>query len=153
MKRILFIVCITATMLQSCKTVELSQIPKREIFSGIDFRTYTKSGFLFSPGDYNGNFEAIGIVSFLIMPEANKKKFEKTPDADQWHDPGAIIKWEVENIDLQNALDGIYKRCIEMGADALVNFKSEVNVEDYTYKVPPFKLEGYRITGFAIKRK
>ena len=153
MKKILFIVCIVATMLQSCKTVKLSQIPKREIFSGIDFRTYTKNGFLFSPGDFDGNFESIGLVSFLIMPEANKKKVEVNPEADQWRDPGVTYRWEVENIDFQNALDGIYKRCIDMGADALVNFKSEVNVEDYPFMVPPFKLEGYRITGFAIKRK
>lgn len=153
MKKLLFLVCILAIVIQSCKTAQISQIPKREIFSGIDFREYTNKGFLFTPEKFEGNYESVGMVSFLIMPEAVKRRAETNPNPGSWQDPGYIYNWEVKKIDIQNAVDGIYKRCVEMGADALVNFKSEINIEDYPYLIPPFKIEGYRISGFAIKRK
>lgn len=153
MKKLLFFIPIILLIFtQSCKTIELSQIPKQEIFSGIDFREYTKKNFLFTPEKFIGDYESIGIVSFLIMPEANKdSKFE--PNTKNGKAGYYTSEWTVKDIDIQNAIEGIYKHCVEMGADALVNFKSDIQIVDYSYLIPPLKLQGYQITGFAIKRK
>lgn len=148
----LIICSVLGVFLYSCKIVEPNLIPRREVFSGIDFLEYSKNGFLFTPEKYEGDYESIGLVSFLIMPEAVKEKTD-APDTQSYRDLGPVIKWRIEDVNIQNAVEGIYKHCIEMGANALVNFKIEVKIEDYSNRNPPIKLEGYRITGFAIKRK
>ena len=40
-----------------------------------------------------------------------------------------------------------------MGADALVNFNNEMITRPYIGIKNPVDITGYRITGFAIKRK
>lgn len=149
----LILCALLGLILFSCKVVEVNTVPRRELLTGVDFREYSKKDFLFTPEKYLGDYESVGLVSFLVMPKADRVKTESNTDSNPWKDTGIIHTWKTEEIDIQNALDGIYKRCIEMGADALVNFHSEVEITDYPYLIPPLKLEGYRITGFAIKRK
>jgi hypothetical protein len=153
MKNILYIF-ILAVLLSSCKVTEITYLSKKEIISGVDFRKYTEKGFLITPEKYSGDYESIGIIDYLIMPEAKLEKKEiENSSANQWQDQGSIRNWKVDEVNIQNALEGIYNQCIKMGADALVNFKAEIENEDYSYTVPPVTLKGFRVTGFAIKRK
>ena len=161
MKNIFYFVILSMLMF-SCKVIELSHIPQKEIIKGIDFRKYTEKGFLITPEKYNGEYESIGIINYLIMPEANRKIQEVVipTTKSKWEDSDyiyrrseGIFKWVIKEVDVQIALDGIYKQCIEIGADALVNFSAVSENEEYLYTNPPLSLKGIRITGFAIKRK
>lgn len=148
MKRLILLLLLTISLF-SCKVTKVNMIPKREILTRIDFREYSKKDFLFTPEKYDGKYESVGLISFLIMPEAVKEKIKVNPFVDSEE----TYKWNINEINIQNAVEGIYKHCIEMGADALVNFKADVEIEDNSIATPPLKLYGYRITGFAIKRK
>ena len=76
-------------------------------------------------------------------------------NSNSWHNDPIVSSqlWKIEDVNIQDALDGIYKRCIEMGANALVNFNATTEEQDYSWIKNPVKIKGYRITGFAIKIK
>jgi len=157
MKNIFFFALIVLSLF-SCKVTETSIIPRKEVLSGIDFREYSNKGFLFTPEKYIGDYESIGLISFVIMPEARKERVTQN-DSYSFSSP-IMYEWNVEEINVQNALDGIYKRSIEMGADALVNFKISIKEEPIVNKTSKMvvsldekKLQGYVVEGFAIKRK
>ena len=160
MKNIFFFALIGLSLF-SCKVAETSIIPRREVLSGLDFREYSQKGFLFTPEKYSGDYESIGLISFLIMPEARKERVsQEEDDSYSFKESPIVYKWNVEEINVQNALDGIYKRSIEMGADALVNFKISNREEPIVNKTSKMvvsfdekKLQGYLVEGFAIKRK
>lgn len=63
------------------------------------------------------------------MPEAVKERTESGKNADAWHDSGFIYTWNIREINIQNALDGLYNQSVEMGVNALINLKMEVKEE------------------------
>ena len=145
MRKLLYLSLIFAFVTYSCKTLETT-IPKKEILSGINFTKYTKSGFLITPEKYNKEYESIGLIDFLYMPKAELKYNEN----DNY---GILYSWEIDPINIQDALDKIYTQCLDMGANALVNFNATVEVDQYPLVKNPVAIKGYRITGFAIKIK
>ncbi|WP_299577509.1 hypothetical protein [uncultured Sunxiuqinia sp.] len=135
-----------------CKTLDINMIPRTEQFSGIDFRPYTQKGFLITPEKYQGEYESIGIVSYLIFPESTREGIKEEGTMPYQH-ATIRFKWNTEEINVQNALEGMYKECLNMGADALVNFDVALEEELISSVSPPVMRKGYRVTGFAIRRK
>lgn len=144
--------------LTSCAELkELSKIDSYESAYEIDFTPFTQRDFLFTPEKYLGEYESIGLIDYTIMPEANyvsvgmEKKVNYTSSAGSTF--VEVKKWVPNEVDSRQALDSIYNICLEMGADALVNFKISVHEDVYQLIINPVKINGITITGFAIKRK
>ena len=74
MKKLLYLSLIFAFFTYSCKTLETTSIPKKEILSGINFTKYTQSGFLITPEKYNREYESIGLIDLVYMPKAELQR-------------------------------------------------------------------------------
>ena len=157
MKKAIFV--LIAISLSSCATLtELKVIYPAEILYGIDFNSFTQKGFLITPEKYSGAYESIGMIDFTAKPGAQYKSTGRrinpyyTPDSS---DPKSIeiYEWVVDSIAFEQVLTKVYKICVSMGADALVNFRNEITLDPYSGIKNPVTITGYRITGFAIKRK
>lgn len=154
MKKSILSTIILFSVLSACQTTnQITKIPRKEELTGIDFTKYTKLGFLITPEKYSGNYESIGLIDFVFMPEAIRKT-NYIENSYSWKETENLVtgySWNVEKVNIQDAIDGIYKRCVEMGANALVNFNATTETKEYLFPNAPLTIKGYRITGFAIK--
>jgi hypothetical protein len=156
-KSILFIIVVA---LSSCATSPFNRINPTEIVYGIDFSPFTQKGFLITPEKYAGSYESIGLINYEAFPGANYKEVEKSIENYYGSKKPVIFKenkWVVDSISLQDVLTKVYNICVEMGADALVNFDYEIIPTSYG-SVPraidnPLTIYGIHISGYAIKRK
>jgi hypothetical protein len=139
----------------SC-SVELKNINSYSILTKIDFRKYSDAGFLITPEKYIGEYKSIGIIDFVNMPGATYKlpinvdKNGKPIVQEFGHAPGK--QWQIDEMNMNDALEKLYQQCIALGADAIINFKLEPNSVYHGGVSNPVTIEGVRITGFAIKR-
>ena len=156
MKKTILFSAIIIFLLSACETASvLPKIPRKEQLTGIDFSKYTKDGFLITPEKYSGNYESIGLITFVFMPGATPKT-NIIENNYSWKESDNLItgySWDIEKVNLQDAIDAMYKRCTEMGANALVNFNATEEITEYVFPKAPVKIKGYKITGFAIKIK
>ncbi|MBV5334187.1 MAG: hypothetical protein JZU49_00085 [Sulfuricurvum sp.] len=133
----------------------MNKIPKTEEFTAIDFTKYTKQGFLITPEKYTGNYESIGIIDFVYMPQANLNTNYISNNYSWKEETNLVVgqAWNIDKVNVQDAIEGIYNRCVDMGANALVSFSITAVTKDYLAIKNPVVIPGYRITGFAIKTK
>jgi len=164
MKKLLFYVFIIV-LLSGCTTAfkiakldELQEIAEIKNFNSIDFTTYTAKGFFITPEKYMGEYNSIGIVRYEVYPGATYVKTSSIPNPEFGKTTGAsavifLKEWKVNYISLQEVLGGMYEQCKKMGADALVNFEVKPSAFPYLGISNPTSINGYIISGFAIKRK
>lgn len=113
---------------------------------GFDFTKYTEKGFLFTPDQYTGNYESIGILKTIIFPAVKHTKTQvQSPGAD----PYLKAEWKIDKVDAEEAIEEMYKKAVEMGADAVVRFE----LRGTFYLNGLMYVPGYEVYGFAIKRK
>jgi hypothetical protein len=139
----------------SCQTTRVTKISRAEVFNNVDFTKYTQNKFLITPEKYSGPYESIGLIDFIYMPGAELKAnvLDEKYITSQQQNTVTGYTWDIEQINIQDVIDGIYNRCIDMGANALINFSVATQEQSYQYIQNPVNLYGYRITGFAIKTK
>lgn len=123
-------------------------IPSKSELYSVDFRPYSDRGFLFSPGDYPGEYEAIGMVTYVIWPSARKVAMpivnERTGGSMK-----TVSVWLADTIRVDQALKHAYEHTLEIGADALIQF----DIKPVNRNVADTNLEGVEVSGFAIRRK
>ena len=113
-----------------------------------DFTKYTTEGFLFTPLEYNGEYESVGVLQTIIYPAVTKKSTLAQKNSSDGRTI-VIENYFIENISPQDAIDELYKKAKIMGANAIINFDlSETFYMNGTMRVP-----GIMVKGFAIKRK
>ena len=159
MKKLFIKLIIASLILTSCMSSEtLTIIYKKENIYEMDFRKYTEKGFLFTTEKYNYEYESIGLISYEIVPGAEYKCFAKK--LNPYYTPGGnkpkyfdLYQWFVDDIIFSDVLDSIYVKCTNMGADAFVNFDTEIIFDDHRNIKNRIKIFGCKISGFAIKRK
>ena len=83
-----------------------SHVSETILLTEIDFRAFTSEGFLFTPGEYNGDYEAIGVVSIDYYPEANIVESDRNATGKEW---------EQALPDHQRALVRVQEICLQMG--------------------------------------
>ncbi len=154
MKKLISILSIIA-LFMSCIT-ELKIINPQSTLSKIDFRKYSTAGFLITPEKYMGEYQSIGMVDYVRKPGANYMTVATKPDERYGSSNTQIYisekAWRVDPVYLDEVIDELYKQCVELGADALINFKVEITEDNYNNIANPVTINGYRISGFAIKR-
>lgn len=147
------ILLIATLIIAGCQTMRpsgITEILPIGVVRGFDFREYTELGFLFTPGDYSGEYEAIGMITVTALPGAVKSMRVKST-----YSLGGVVpphymelSWDVDELSPDDAIQAAYEKSIEMGADALINF----NIESTTVYIEGAKLDGFDVSGFAIKR-
>jgi len=150
MKNILLVIISIASisLLISCKTAEELQ-PTCNLYA-FDFSKYAGDNFLFSPWEYTGEYKSIGLLTLEFFPGVKKyypSALDKKPHR---HQQKVDAEWVVENFEPSEAIDSLYIRAKNMGADAIMNFDIKpISKTDGDFLL----VDGIRITGFAIKRK
>jgi hypothetical protein len=132
----LLAIALGATFVGACARPRL--IPSKTLVAGIDFSEYTRQGFLFTPEMYDGPYEAVGLVTVSMYPEA---RYVLSADR--------VMRWDVQRITAQDVVAKMYEQAKGMGADALVNFTVRVTDDriDATATRPVLE-----VSGFAIRR-
>ena len=152
----------------------VSQIPEQEKLYGIPFEKYSDNGFLFTPENYKDEYSSRGIIEYELYPQYNAD-VKKNSDGSRY-----LIESQVE-LKIADVLDSLYSIAKRMKADAVINLKfdivyrsltdidsrlltindfnnpsSKAFIEtggDYILKNKDLKIQGVKISGFAIKRK
>ena len=141
-------------LVTSCaETTELKKIEPSEILYGVDFTSFAEQGFLFTPEKYSGPYLSIGLIDYEVFPGAEYKPIGKSLEYYQGQKTYTLYDWIPDPISIQTVLPKIYKICVDMGANGLVNFKFEKISKSIDYISNPAILFGYRVSGFAIKRE
>ncbi len=136
-------------ILVSCQAPKITHIPQSSTFYGINFSKYSNKKFLFTPYKYLGDYKSIGLITYKVLPEAKLVQAEKYKDING----NSIVEnvWKTEIVNPENAIEMIYKKALEMGANAVVDFKItpiSISVD----ASPPVTLNGIEVSGFAINR-
>jgi len=148
MKKTLLIISTAFIILSACTSIK--HIPGYEKLTGLDFRPFADKGFLITPYVFNGDYISIYMVNYVIMPEANYMPANPDNVGTGDYTSGS---WTFKKLNIETALNNIYETCVEMGADALMDFQLQSNKEYYTGINNPVTVNGIQITGIAIKRQ
>lgn len=128
----------------------LKNTPETKKFYMLDFSSYTKKGFLFTPKSYTGEYESIGMVDYTFIPGAKNETRKEVKDGIYTD----CYYWIEEPFTTYDLLDVVYSMCNAKGADALIDLKIEYKSESYGQGyVNPATISGLKISGYAIKRK
>jgi len=130
--------------LLSCKSV--NQVSSITEYIVIDLRRYTEQDFLITTEKFNENYEAIGLLELSVFPGATRLRNGQTLPENTYKQGF----WAVEKLSTEEAIDEIYNRAKEMGADAIMNF--ELTTVKKTIAID-LQLSGFKMKGFAIKRE
>jgi hypothetical protein len=149
MKKLLLLFLIVIIIIPSCGK-RITYIDKQFSVYGIDFREYSKKGFLFTPYSYKGEYNSIGLVTFsaisgadyvlLEVERGNNREFER-------------YGWVLENPTSEEIVNYAYAEAVKMGADALCDFKITTSYKTIFTGIENVNLKVMDVYGFAIKRK
>ena len=140
------IITFTITLFLICGCQTVTHIPAHEALTGLDFRPYADKNFHITPYVYTGKYTTIALINYVSMPEAKLITYKKG-------DGTTGKMWFQNEIDFETALDSIYEKCADMGADALMDFTFEEHSESYSKIMTPITIYGKKITGTAIRRE
>ncbi|MFH5832638.1 hypothetical protein [Halalkalibaculum sp. DA384] len=145
--RQLFFVIILSFMASSCAGPETVARDEVVNVTGYDFSEYTDQGFLITPEQYLGEYQSIGLITLTQWP-AVRKTTRRIPDSDSNTGYRTVEEFYPEDINVEKAIDEIYKVANEMGADAIARF----DVTSTSGMNGDLRVQGVEISGFAIKR-
>jgi hypothetical protein len=127
----------------------LKPLPGSKRFTAYDFTKYSQQGFLFTPEGYSGSYQSVGMVNISFWPEVVKSE---GTDADLEYRIDKDLDgniWYIETLNMQTAIDSMYSKASQMGADAVIRFKTNFNTKNHGSKT----IVGIELSGFAINRK
>ena len=154
----LIVILLSVILLISCTTLkQINNIQPSKYLYGIDFSPFTAKNFLITPEKYLDSYESIGLINYESFPGATYEFVKSIPTQETkingekvYND---IYEWKTDRINIDSMINEVYNICVEMGADAIVNFEIKTITEPYLYIKNPITITGYKINGFAIKRK
>jgi len=140
------VILLLSVIIASCGTI--SPMEKSTSVTGMDFRPFTERGFFMTPEKYAGDYEPKGLIYVTLWPHVLK--------AGEPGLPGTAYKrhsinrnWNIEELELEEALEEAYQVAIQMDADALV----DMTAIPVSRRNGGIEVEGIEVSGFAIKRK
>lgn len=127
----------------------------------IDFREFSKDGFLFSSSNYGGEYESVGILTTSYFPEVTlipKKHRMADIDTSKYN---IAYGFKVEKVNYDDIFSAMHIKAKKLGADAVVDIviSREVHPGLRYYKSNPYNSQlekygmGWIVKGMAIKRK
>lgn len=119
--RWLFSIILLALISSACagpKTVARDEVVN---VTGYDFSEYTDQGFLITPEQYLDDYQSIGLITVTQWPAVRKTE-RRVPDSDSPNGYRTVEEFYPEDINVEKAIDEIYKIAKDMGADAITRF-------------------------------
>jgi len=128
---------------------------KKTTVAGYDFGDYTERGFLITPEGYEGAYQSIGTLRVTVWPAVERTDASQSGDETLsdpiGEDPVTGPRWRVvEPVDPQEVVDSLYVEAENMGADAILNFRTSVVREQVRTDLTRI---GIRAKGFGIQRE
>ncbi len=130
----------------------MKPLPGSRVLYGYDFTDYTQQGFLFTPEGYNQDYNSIGLLNLTFTPQVVEPQgIPANKSMNDFYRVNAVdgSVWYVEKLDMQTAIDSMYSKASNMGADALIRFDASYNTRPH-YEISITEIE---VSGFAIKRQ
>jgi len=141
MKKIAILFCL---LLSGC---EVHHIPRTTYSFTVDFTKYSNQGFLFTPDGYSGKFKMISQFNFSVFPAAYVLSGSDEPKKGYYR-LDDYNNYAVEKLGPEYVIDSIYILAKNMGADCIMN----LSIHPIQKKSYP-KLNGFEVSGFAVKRE
>jgi hypothetical protein len=142
----------TILFLFNCATQRLVHVPERLTTLILDLSRYSAEGFFITPYEYQADYESIGLINTIIMPEATREKID-TGRKDEEGNTVYKKVWVLGNVSAQEAIADMVEGAKTLGADAIMEFSIKEKAEQYFDPVSPLTVQGFELSGFAIKRK
>ena len=143
-----FILALATLFLTACSTGP-EVFEETMVVRGYDFTKYTDEGFLITPEKYQGRYQSIATLSVTLWPRMEKREVKVNVDNPS---PNTTKEeWRVTDpVSTEEVIDSLYTRAQSLGADAIINFQTELPTEDL--EDGPMRI-GVRARGFAIDRE
>lgn len=121
---------------------------------GFNFNKYVEKGFLITPGDYDGKYDVMGLITCSATPEAIKQIYDanflltKPKDGTRYYykmvgTDGFMVK----TVNADSLIGFMYNQALELNADAIINFTIFMDV------MPRYDIPVPRVVGTAIRRQ
>ncbi|MCD4652140.1 MAG: hypothetical protein K8S56_10220 [Candidatus Cloacimonetes bacterium] len=155
---ILLLLVSCAVPLENVPLQPLEKIEKYKHVSGFDFSSYNARNFMVTPRGYNGKYEPLGMLNFVVCEGAameEKLLFIADKHAKEAGlEDIAVFEWIVEELDYNEILEYVYQTAISMGGNAVVDFRITRNDKTYVNSpgYPGVTVPGVEIYGFVIRR-
>jgi hypothetical protein len=142
-------------VVSNCSNLVLKPEQKKVTVFTVDYKRYAEKGFLMTPYSYTAPHDSYGEVRIELTPAIIAAAGnEVNPKYAYVYQNG--LRFAVEEVSLQEALDSAYVYCLRYGANAFVNIRYESEFTHFDYANltgDKWALRKYTVSGFAIKRK
>jgi len=151
MRKLLF--GLLVLLLAGCQTARVVPWQGFYVPMYFDLTPYAEKGFLFTPLNYNLEYDAAGIVEVVYYPTIVKAPQDSPVQLD-----GYILKrcvgancdnYYIQKPDGDSLIAEMYNLAVKLGADAVIM----LTIEDITFQNDILQVESKKISGYAIKRK
>jgi hypothetical protein len=127
-------------------------------FSVFNFTPFTEQGFLFTPEKYVSDYQSIGMMTCVVVPEEELIVTPKDIPKNKLDDIYFSVEsennmiWFSEELKPDEVLQMIYEKCKKMGANAFVNFEYQNVYMPSRIPTTTRETNYHVVSGFAIKR-
>lgn len=137
-----------------CQQTRQQVVPGTSGTIAFDFRPYLEDDFLFTPQDYDGEYEPVGMITLSVFPRAenlNAPAGQKRITPQNGYVQNGYM---VEHVETDTLVARAYRQAKAMGADAIMNFDVAPTTRTVqTGTASSITLTGFEVNGFAIDRK
>jgi hypothetical protein len=147
----LFLVAVTG-----CAGTTFTTIPKTYSVYDADLTKYSQQNFLFTPYEYQGKYEPIGLIQSVGIYQGVRLDTIKHFGRQDLR--VVVVSYSVQycfdKLSIGELLDSVYLRYSKKGANAIINFR----IEPISKRVegrddaPSVVVHGFSLSGYAIKR-
>lgn len=143
--------CVVFLFVTSCTTYK---IPYRRYSAAIDFSAYAQKGFFITESNsVSFPYEPVGSISAVVSSGYEILNSENLKSNDDVYGSYKKIKYgKMIDASLNDALDELYNSALRLGADGIINFRSEYVPSLYN-KAVLITPDSYVVSGMAIRRK
>lgn len=143
--------CFVLLLITSCTTYK---IPYRRYSSTIDFSAYSQKGFFITKSNsVSFPYEPVGSISAVVSSGYEVLNSENLKSTDDVYGSYKKIKYgKMIDASVNDALDELYNSARLLGADGIINFRSEYVPASYDKSVLTTP-DSYIVSGMAIRRK
>ena len=143
--------CVVLLLVTSCTTYK---IPYRRYSAAIDFSAYAQKGFFITESNsVSFPYEPVGSISAVVSSGYEILNSENLKSTDDVYGSYKKIKYgKMIDASVNDALDELYNSAIRLGADGIINFRSEYVPSLYN-KAVLITPDSYIVSGMAIRRK
>jgi uncharacterized protein YbjQ (UPF0145 family) len=143
--------CVVLLLVTSCTTYK---IPYRRYSGTIDFSAYAQKGFFITESNsVSFSYEPLGSITAVVSSGYEVLNSEKLKSSDDVYGSFQKIKYgKMIDASVNDALDELYNSARSLGADGIINFRSDYIPATFQKGVL-VSPDSYIVSGMAIRRR